>query len=112
MHSATFSTVARTGAVALVIAAAAALGLFVGDAISDPERSTLHGYPAGWAGGAAVPVSRTADKSFSLDAIAAVAATRDMRVSAPAAEEYLDYPLRHRASQPEPARLPSDATIE
>jgi hypothetical protein len=102
MNSGTVSAIARTGVLALVIALAAALGLVVGDAIRDRDGSTLNaGYPAGWAGGAAVPVSRTASASFSLDAISAVAAIRDTSAStAVAAEDYPDYPLRHLASPP------------
>jgi len=104
MHPGTVSAVARTGAVALVIAVAAALGLFVGDALRDGSTLT--------AGGAAVPVSRTADASFSLEAISALAAIRD---SAPAgaAEDYPDYQLRHPAApQQEPKTSPSGATLE
>jgi len=113
MHPGTVSAVARTGAVALVITVAAALGIFVGDALRDRDGSTLNaGSPAGWAGGAAAPVSRTADASFSLGAISALAAIRD---SAPAgaAEDYPDYQLRHPAApQQEPKTSPSGATLE
>ena len=115
MHPGTISAIARTGAVALVIAVAAALGLFVGDALRDRDGSTLNaGYPAGWAGGAAVPVSRTADASFSLDAIAALAAIRDTGASAAAAaEDYPDYSLRHPAApQQAPITSPSGAALE
>ena len=117
MNPGTVSAVARTGAVALVIAVAAALGIFVGDALRDRDGSTLNaGYAAGWAGGAAVPVSRTADVSFSLDAVSALAAIRDSGTSAAtgaAAEEYPDYPLRHPAApQPAPKTSPSGATLE
>ena len=114
MHPGTVSAVARTGAVALVIAVAAALGLFVGDALRDRDGSTLNaGYPAGWAGGAAVPVSRTADAAFSLDAISAIAAIRDTGASAAAAEDYPDYPLRHPAAPKQaPKTSPSGATLE
>jgi hypothetical protein len=114
MHPGTVSAVVRTGAVALVIAVAAALGLFVGDALRDRDGSTLNaGYPAGWAGGAAVPVSRTADVSFSLDAISAIAAIRDTEASAAAAEDYADYALRHPAApQQAPKTSPSGATLE
>jgi hypothetical protein len=114
MNPGTISAVARTGALVLVIAVAAALGLVVGDAIRDRDGSTLNaGYPAGWAGGAAVPVSRTADASFSLDAISAVAAIRDTSASTAAAgEDYLDYPLRHPAApQPAPKTSPSGPTL-
>jgi len=117
MHPGTVSAVARTGAVALVIAIAAALGLFVGDALRD-----------GGASGAAVPVSRTADASFSLDAVSALAAIRDTSASTPAAEDYPDYALRHltaaaedypdyalrhpASAQTAPKTSPSGATLE
>jgi len=114
MHPGTLTTVARTGAVVLVIIVAAALGLIVGDALRDRDGSTLNaGYPAGWAGGAAAPVSRTADASFSLNAISAVAAIRDAGASAAAAEDYPDFPLRHPAApQRESRTSPSGATLE
>lgn len=114
MHPGTVSAVARTGAVALVIAVAAALGIFVGDALRDRDGSSLNaGYPAGWAGGAAVPVSRTADASFSLDAIAALAAIRDTSATTSGeAEAYPDYALRHPASTPAGPKSPSGATLE
>jgi hypothetical protein len=103
MNPGTVSAVARTGAVALVIAVAAALGLFVGDALRD-----------GGASGAAVSVPRTASASFSLDAISAIAAIRDSSSStAAAAEDYPDYPLRHPAApQQAPKTSPSGATLE
>lgn len=102
MHPGTVSAVARTGAVALVIALAAALGLFVGDALRDEGAS-----------GAAVPVSRTADTSFSLEAISALAAIRDTGASATAADDYPDYAVRHpAAAQPAPKTSPSGATLE
>lgn len=105
MHPGTISAIARTGAVALVIAVAAALGLFVGDALRDRDGSTL---------GAAAPISRTADASFSLDAIAALAAIRDTGASAAAAaEDYPDYSLRHPAApQQAPITSPSGAALE
>ena len=117
MNSGTVSAVARAGAVALVLAVAAALGIFVGDALRDRDGSTLNaGYPAGWAGGAAMPVSRTADVSFSLDAVSALAAIRDSDASASTgagAEDYPDYPLRHPAAPRHAAPTsPSGATLE
>ena len=105
MYSGTLTTVARTSAVVLVIIVAAALGIFAGEALRDREGSTLSaGYPAGWAGGAAVPVARTADTSFSLDAISAVAAIRDesSATSTTAVEDYPDYALRHAAPRTAP----------
>ncbi len=115
MNPGTLTTVARTSAVVIVIIVAAALGLLVGDALRDRDASTLNaGYPAGWSGGAAVPVSRTADASFSLDAISAIAAIRDSSAaSAAAAEDYPDYPLRHPAAPKQaPKTSPSGATLE
>lgn len=116
MNPGTLTTVARTSAVVIVIIVAAALGLLVGDALRDRDASTLNaGYPAGWSGGAAVPVSRTADASFSLDAISAIAAIRDSSAAtaAAAAEDYPDYPLRHPAAPKQaPKTSPSGATLE
>jgi len=114
MNPGTVSAVARTGTVALVIAVAAALGIFVGDALRDRDGATLNaGYPAGWAGGAAVPISRTADVSFSLDAVSALAAIRDTGASTAAAADYPDYPLRHPAAPKQaPKTSPSGATLE
>jgi len=115
MNAGTLTTLARTGAAVFAIIVAAALGLFVGDAMRDRDGSTLSaGYPAGWAGGAAVPVSRTADASLSLDAISALAAIRDDG-AAPASgtQEYRDYALRHPvAPQAAPKTSPSGATLE
>ena len=113
MHPGTVSAVARTGVVALVIAVAAALGIFVGDALRDRDGATLNaGYPAGWAGGAAVPVSRTADASFSLEAISAIASIRDTGAATAAAADYPDYALRHAAAPQAPKTSPSGATLE
>jgi len=114
MQPGTLTTVARTSAVVLVIIVAAVLGLFVGDALRDRGGSTLSaGYPAGWAGGAAVPVSRTADASFSLDAISDIAAIRDTGApTAAAAEDYPDYALRHPAAPQALPTSPSGATLE
>jgi hypothetical protein len=114
MNPGTLTTVARTSAVVLVIIVAAALGLTVGDALRDRDGSTLNaGYAAGWAGGAAVPVSRTAAASFSLDAISAVAAIRDSGASEEAAEDYLDYAIRHAAEERRAPRTgPSGATLD
>jgi hypothetical protein len=101
MHPGTLTTVARTSAVVLVIIVAATLGLFVGDALRDRGA------------GAAVPISRTADASFSLEAIAALAAIRDTGPAAAVAEDYADYPLRHPAAPRQaPPTSPSGATLE
>lgn len=106
MHPATASAVARTGAAALVIAVAAALGIIAGDALRDRDGSSLDA-------GAAAPVSRTADATFSLEAIAALAAIRDADAPADAAEDYPDYSLRHPAApRAAPKTSPSGATLE
>lgn len=106
MQPGTLTTVARTSAVVIVIIVAAVLGLFVGDALRDGGGSTLDA-------GAAVPVSRTADASFSLDAISAIAAIRDTGAStAAAAEDYPDYALRHPAAPQSLPTSPSGATLE
>lgn len=106
MQPGTLTTVARTSAVVLVIIVAAVLGLFVGDALRD-------GGSALDAGAATTPVSRTADASFSLDAISAIAAIRDTSAStAAAAEDYPDYPLRHPAAPQSLPTSPSGATLE
>ena len=88
-----FGTAARTVALALVLAAAAAVGLVVGNALNG-RADTNAGYPAGWQGGAAAPIARTAQAAFSLDAIAAVQAARGDAKPAP----YVDYGLRHAAA--------------
>ena len=90
MNSATFSGIARTGLVAIVLVLAIVAGLAVGNAING-RGDTLNGYPAGWRGGAAVPVSRVADTSFSLDAVEQLQAIRG-DAAAPA---FIDYALRH-----------------
>jgi hypothetical protein len=90
VNSATFSGIARTGLVAIVLVLAIVAGLAVGNAING-RGGTLNGYPAGWRGGAAVPVSRVADTSFSLDAVRDIQALRN-DAAAPA---FLDYALRH-----------------
>ncbi len=92
MNSATFSGFARIGLVALVLVLAIVAGLAVGNAINGRADGSLNaGYPAGWQGGAAVPVSRVADTSFSLDAVQQLQALR----GDPAAAAFLDYGLRH-----------------
>ena len=91
MNSATFSGFARTGLVVIVLVLAIVAGLAVGNAINGRGGTLNAGYPAGWQGGAAVPVSRVADTSFSLDAVQQLQAIRG-DAAAPA---FLDYPLRH-----------------
>jgi hypothetical protein len=54
VNGATIAGFIRTAAVVAVLVAAAVLGLVVGSALNDRDATNL-GYPAGWAGGAAVP---------------------------------------------------------
>lgn len=90
-----FSGAVRTGAAIVVLAAAAALGLVVGNAIADGQGA--HGPAADALPGAAITTqSRTATAAFSLDAVRALAAIRD-ESSAGDAGEYADYGLRHAA---------------
>ena len=53
---------ARIAALAVVLVAAAVLGLAVGTALNErsDEAQTVNGYPPGWQGGAAIPLSRAA----------------------------------------------------
>ena len=89
---------ARVVALTTILIFAAATGLAVGDLLNaERASSTNAGYPDGWQGGAAVPVSRTATASFSIEALEAVQATRGDR---PAES---DYALRHRPATPNPA---------
>jgi hypothetical protein len=108
MNQDTLNTVARTTAIVIVIVAAAALGLFTGDALRDRDDSPLS------AGNAAGPVARTADVSFSLEAISAVAAIRDTTASTGAAEaeDYPDYALRHGTAAQTAPKSQSGATLE
>lgn len=111
MNAATFTGAARAGVVALVLIIAATLGLVAGSVIRDDGPQLNAGYPAGWAGGAAVPVSRTAATSFSLDAVLALAAIRDTGAAA-ASADYPDYGLRHSNAAQESTKLsPSAPTI-
>jgi hypothetical protein len=90
MNATAFVTAARAVGLALVILAAAASGLVVGNALQG-LAGTNAGYPPGWQGGAAAPMARTADAVFSIDAISAVRAARgDARVAG-----YADYGIRH-----------------
>ncbi|MDQ2690056.1 MAG: hypothetical protein M3Y29_07270 [Chloroflexota bacterium] len=90
--NATLATGARAVGLALILTAAAAVGILTGNLIQGRADNNA-GYPEGWQGGAAVPVSRTATAAFSLDAIADLQAARG---DAPAeTEEYVDYAQRH-----------------
>lgn len=93
MNASAIGTATRAIGLAIVIVLAATVGLMVGNALQG-RATTNAGYPAGWQGGAAIPLSRTADTSFSLDAIGAVQAARG-DAAAPARPDYADYALRH-----------------
>ena len=110
MNSATFSGFARTGLVVIVVVLAIVAGLAVGNAIN--------GRAGDLNGGAAVPVSRVANTSFSLDALRQLQAIRGDS-TAPAyvdygvrhgaettAEEYEDFGVRHIEPKPERAPMP------
>ena len=93
MNASAIGTATRAFGLAVVIVLAATVGLMVGNALQGLS-TTKAGYPEGWHGGAAVPLSRTADTTFSLDAIGAVQAARGDAAAA-ARSEYLDYAQRH-----------------
>ena len=93
---------------AAVIVLAAVVGLMVGDALQG--RGTNAGYPEGWQGGAAAPLSRTADTSFSLDAIADVQAARGDAAAA-AKPDYVDYAQRHTQATAESSEQSTESTL-
>jgi hypothetical protein len=93
MNASAIGTATRAFGLAVVIVLAATVGLMVGNALQG-RGTTNAGYPEGWQGGAAVPLSRTADSSFSLDAIGAVQAARGDAAAA-SKPDYLDYAQRH-----------------
>lgn len=111
MNAGTFSGSARIVIAALVLATAVVLGLIVGNAIGqrDDGSQTNLGYPPGWHGGAAVPVSRTAEASFSVEAVEQLNAIRanDSIGTATSADDASDYGLRHPSSAGENHSLPS-----
>ena len=109
MQATSLSTAARVIGLGLVLVLAAAFGILAGNLIQG-RSATNFGYPAGWQGGAAVPVTRTADAAFSLDAVSQLQAIRDtgaadaapvddegveLRKRDPDAPGYQDYGLRH-----------------
>jgi uncharacterized iron-regulated membrane protein len=94
MNASAIGTATRAVGLALVIALAAIFGLMFGNAVQR-QPSTNAGYPQGWQGGAAAPLSRTADSAFSLDTIAAVQAARGDAQS----PDYVDYAQRHAAPE-------------
>ena len=86
MNASAIGTATRAFGLAVVIVLAATVGLMVGNALQGLS-TTNAGYPEGWHGGAAVPLSRTADTTFSLDAIGAVQG--DAFVGAPGAGRFI-----------------------
>ena len=87
---------ARIVALATVLAFAAAFGLAVGNVLNEQRGNlTNAGYPEGWSGGAAAPVSRTATAVFSQSALEAVQAARGDSPDASADTEPSDYHQRH-----------------
>jgi len=92
---------ARIVALAAILVLAAVLGLAVGTLINDRagEGQTVAGYPAGWQGGAAVPVGRIGTAAFSSEALDAVRVTRGDGSEATAAGEESDYFQRHAETQ-------------
>ena len=94
MNSTAMGTAARAVGLALILALAAAFGLVVGNAINGRTADggpNISGYVPGNPGGTVVN-SRTATAAFSLDAMAALQATRG---DAAAAQDYVDYGVRH-----------------
>ena len=108
MNASAIGTATRAVGLAIVIALAATVGLMVGNALQG-RTTTNAGYPEGWQGGAAIPLSRTADASFSLDAIADVQAARGDAAAA-AKPDYVDYALRH-AQAAESSEQPTKETL-
>jgi hypothetical protein len=109
MNASAIGTATRAVGLVIVIVLAATVGLMVGNALQG-RGATNAGYPEGWAGGAAVPLSRTADTSFSLDAIGAVQAARG-DAAAPARPAYADYGLRHRQAKADDSDKPTKETL-
>lgn len=101
MNASAIGTATRAVGLVIVLVLAATVGLMVGNALQG-RATTNAGYPEGWQGGAAVPLSRTADASFSLDAIKAVQAARG-DAAAPATPDYVDYGQRHLQAKGEPS---------
>lgn len=96
MFASAVSGSARIVGLALILVAAAVLGLTVGTIINERggEARTVAGYPPGWNGGAAIPVSRTATALFSADALESVKVTRgDVAAPVAPAEESDDLTL-------------------
>jgi hypothetical protein len=95
MNTSPAAGVIRTMGVALVLAAAIAAGLVVGNALD--ARQSAAGYPIGWQPGPGAPLARSADASFSIDALDAVRVARGdtATLQAPAEQIESDYHDRH-----------------
>jgi hypothetical protein len=103
MFTSVTSAGARIAGLAIVLVAAAAIGLAAGNLINsaaERESRTNAGYPVGWNGGGRIPVSQTATAGFSQSALDAVRITRGDAVSAEAPTES-DYHDRHPQLRPD-----------
>jgi hypothetical protein len=109
MNASAIGTATRAFGLAVVIVLAAAVGLMVGNALQGLS-TTNAGYPEGWQGGAAVPLSRTADTTFSLDAIGAVQAARGDAATA-ARPNYVDYAQRHLQAKADASAKPTKQSL-
>lgn len=109
MNASAIGTATRAFGLAIVIALAATVGLMVGNALQG-RTTTNAGYPDGWQGGAAIPLSRTADTSFSLDAIRDVQAARGDAAAA-ASPDYVDYAQRHAQAKEKSSEQPTKETL-
>jgi hypothetical protein len=109
MNASAIGSATRAIGLAVVIALAATVGLMVGNALQG-VTNTNAGYPEGWQGGAAAPLSRTADTSFSLDAIADVQAARGDAAAA-AKPDYVDYAQRHTQATAESSEQSTESTL-
>lgn len=106
---------ARVIVLVSVLGLAGVVGLAAGTALNERSAEseaaqTINGYPPGWHGGAAIPASRTATSTFSVEALDAVRATRG-DVMAPATEvEESDYFQRHpQLTGGKATRIPANA---
>ena len=87
---------ARIVALATLLAFAAAFGLAVGNVLNEQRATGANaGYPEGWGGGAAIPITRTATAVFSQSALEAVQVARGDTAAASSAAEPTDYFQRH-----------------
>lgn len=104
---------ARIGGIVLVLVLAATAGLVIGNAINSRADggATNLGYPAGYSGGAAVPVSHTAQAVFSADALAALHVARGDIAQFPARAEESDHGLRHAQAAEDSTGTSNDAQL-